>query len=107
MCCQTYSSGIDISRAQQTSSLLPQGALLIPSFWRFKTLHMVEWLQMRSLTELTETRKQLHPVKNYIVSRLFWHRIENLKEFCPKPIVTYSVTRKMRSVIRENLETSY
>lgn len=39
------------------SSLLPQGSLLIPSFWHFKTLSMVEWLQMHSLTELTETWK--------------------------------------------------
>lgn len=39
------------------SSLLPQGSLLIPSFWHCKTLSMVGWLQMNSLTELTETRK--------------------------------------------------
>lgn len=37
------------------SSLCSQGALLKLSFGILKTLNMVEWIQMHSLTEVTET----------------------------------------------------
>lgn len=37
------------------SSLRSQGALLKLSFGILKTLNMVEWIQMHSLTEVMET----------------------------------------------------
>lgn len=55
MCFQRDSSPwVDISRARQMSSLLPQGALR-KLIWHLKTLNMVEWIQMHSLTEVIET----------------------------------------------------